>query len=123
MSVEDASKMIEAVLSYNPADQVRARDAGTVARSCEPHCAVSTTTGAVIGGANVPQGPPQNQGAQQYQGPPQNSAPTVSLGETVDQVTAAMGPPVQVINLGPKQIYRYQEMKIIFLNGKVSDVQ
>jgi hypothetical protein len=115
MSVDDASKMIEAVLSFNPADQGRARDAGTVARSCEPHCAVSATTGATIGGAGVPQGPPQ--------GPPQNSAPTVSLGESVDDVTAAMGTPQQIINLGAKQIYKYPDMKIIFLSGKVSDVQ
>jgi hypothetical protein len=111
MSVEDASKMIEAVLSVNPADQVRARDAGTVARSCEPHCAVSASTGATIGGAAVPQAPPQN------------SAPTVSLGETQDQVKAAIGAPQQIIDLGPKQIYKYPDIKITFINGKVSDVQ
>lgn len=110
MSVEDASRMVEAVLSFNPADQVRARDTGTVARACEPHCAVSATTGAVVGGAAAPQGP-------------QNSAPTVSLGQTLDQVQSAMGAPQQIIDLGAKQIYKYPDMKVIFLNGKVSDVQ
>jgi hypothetical protein len=107
MSVEDASKLIEAVLSVNSADQGRARDTGVVARSCEPHCAVSATTGAVVGGANAPQ--PETQ--------------TVALGQTPDQVTAIMGAPKRIVDLGSKKIYTYPDMKIIFLNGKVSDVQ
>jgi hypothetical protein len=107
MSVDDASKMIEAVLSVNPADQVRARDTGVVARSCEPHCAVSTTTGATIGGASIPQ----------------SGTPTIALGQTTDQVTAAIGAPKQIVDLGSKQIYKYPDMKIIFIDGKVSDVE
>ncbi len=111
MSVEDASKMIEAVLSVNPADQVRARDSGTVARSCEPHCAVSTTTGTVVGSAIVaPAGAT-------------TSTPTVALGQTPDQVTAVLGAPAQIIDLGSKKIYKYPDMKIVFTGGKVSDVQ
>jgi hypothetical protein len=110
MSVDDAAKMVEAVLSFNPADQGRARDAGTVARSCEPHCAVSSTTGTVVGSAIVQQA---------GQAPP----PTVALGQTPDQVTAILGAPKQVIDLGAKQIYKYPDMKVIFMNGKVSDVE
>jgi hypothetical protein len=107
MSADDASKMIESVLSVNPADQVRARDAGVVARSCEPHCAVSTTTGATIGGASIPQ----------------SGTPTVALGQTIGQVTAILGAPKQIVDLGSKQIYKYPDMKIIFIDGKVSDVE
>jgi len=113
LSVDDASKMIEAVLSFNPADQGRARDAGTVARSCEPHCAVSSTTGTVVGSAVV----------QTQEGQAQAPPPTVSLGQTPDQVTTILGSPAQIINLGAKQIYKYPDMKVIFMNGKVSDVQ
>lgn len=116
MSVDDASKMIEAVLSFNPADQVRARDSGTVARTCEPHCAVSTTTGNVVGGAVVQQPAPDQSSAPA-------STPTIGLGQTPDQVTAAMGPPKQIIDLGSKKIYLYPSMKVIFVDGKVSDVQ
>lgn len=116
MSVEDASKLIEGVLSVNPADQVRARDTGVVARSCEPHCAVSTTTGATLGGAVVPQGGPP---AGPQSGPP----PTVALGQTPSQVTGILGAPAQIIDLGAKQIYKYPDMKVIFIDGKVSDVQ
>lgn len=114
LSVDDAAKMIEAVLSENAADQVRARDTGTVARSCEPHCAVSTTTGTVVGGAVV---------AQPAGAPAQAPAPTIALGQTIDQVTATMGAPQQIIDLGAKKIYKYPDMKVIFMNGQVSDVQ
>jgi hypothetical protein len=111
MSVDDASKLIEAILSVNPADQVRARDTGVVARSCEPHCAVSTTTGTVVGGAVIPQAGTQP------------ATPTVALGQTTAQVTATMGAPTQIVDLGSKKIYKYPDMKIIFIDGKVSDVQ
>jgi hypothetical protein len=113
LSVDDAAKMIEAVLSENHADQVRARDTGTVARSCEPHCAVSTTTGTVVGGAVVAA----------PAGAPAAAPPTIALGQTIAQVTTTMGEPQQVIDLGAKKIYKYPDMKVIFMNGQVSDVQ
>ena len=34
-----------------------------------------------------------------------------------------MGKPEKIFNLGPKQIYMYKDVKVTFLNGKVSDVQ
>ena len=49
--------------------------------------------------------------------------PTISLGQTPDQVRAAVGEPTRIINLGPKYIYIYPDMKVIFENGVVSDVQ
>jgi hypothetical protein len=42
---------------------------------------------------------------------------------TTDQVQAAMGKPDKIVNLGAKTIYYYKDMKVIFLSGKVSDVQ
>ena len=52
-------------------------------------------------------------------------APTVSIsiGQTVAQVVAALGQPKSKVDLGAKQIYIYQDMKITFKAGKVSDVQ
>jgi hypothetical protein len=47
----------------------------------------------------------------------------ISVGESIDNVTAALGSPVRIIDLGAKKIYTYKDMKIIFMNGKVSDVQ
>lgn len=49
--------------------------------------------------------------------------PTVSLGETKDQIIAGFGQPVKKVDLGAKQIYYYKDMKITFMNGKVSNVE
>jgi hypothetical protein len=57
--------------------------------------------------------------------PPAAQAPpaTITLGQTTDQVTAALGTPKRIIDLGAKKIYVYQDMKITFKEGKVSDVE
>jgi hypothetical protein len=59
---------------------------------------------------------------------PNASAPaaepiSINVGQTIDQVTAALGTPVKIVNLGAKKIYVYKDMKVTFLNGTVSDVQ
>jgi hypothetical protein len=48
---------------------------------------------------------------------------SIELGQTTDQVKAAMGAPTRIANLGPKIIYYYSGMKVTFKDGKVSDVQ
>ncbi len=48
---------------------------------------------------------------------------SIALGDSIDVVTAKMGNPTKIIDLGAKKIYTYPDMKIIFLNGKVSDVE
>ena len=48
---------------------------------------------------------------------------TIELGQTKDQVVAALGPPVKMLKLGNKDIYVYENLKVTFLDGKVSDVQ
>jgi hypothetical protein len=48
---------------------------------------------------------------------------TVELGQTPEQVEAAMGKPETIVNLGAKMTYVYKTMKIIFQDGKVADVQ
>lgn len=57
--------------------------------------------------------------AQQPAAPP----PTIQLGQTPDEVTALIGQPDKIVNLGAKQIYIYKDMKVTFVKGKVSDVQ
>jgi len=58
-------------------------------------------------------------GQQQQQAEPQS----IEKGMTPDQVQAALGKPDKIVNLGPKQIYVYKDLKVTFLNGKVFDVQ
>jgi hypothetical protein len=48
---------------------------------------------------------------------------TISLGQTIDQVTSIQGAPQKVIDLGAKKIYVYPDIKITFVDGKVTDVQ
>ncbi len=62
------------------------------------------------------QAPPQQQ---QQQAEPQ----TIEKGQTTDQVQSALGKPDKFVNLGSKQIYVYKDLKVTFVNGKVSDVQ
>jgi hypothetical protein len=48
---------------------------------------------------------------------------TVALGQTPEQVESILGKPEKIVDLGPKKIYIYKDMKVIFQDGKVSDVQ
>ena len=64
----------------------------------------------------------QDQGQQQAQQPAAEPQ-SIEKGMTPDQVEAAMGQPDKKVNLGSKQIYVYKDLKVTFLNGKVSDVQ
>ena len=66
----------------------------------------------------------QDQGQQQQQAEQPAAEPaSIEKGMTPDQVEAAMGKPEKKVTLGSKQIYYYKDMKVIFLSGKVSDVQ
>ncbi len=56
---------------------------------------------------------------------PRRAAPpaTVEIGQTPDQVTAILGQPEKILNLGTKQIYVYKDLKVTFVKGKVTDAQ
>ncbi len=82
------------------------------------------------GGGNDQQGGDNGQqsnnqgggGPAAQQGPPPEPQ-QIEKGQTPDQVKNAIGQPDKVINLGAKQIFVYKDIKVTFLNGKVSDVQ
>jgi hypothetical protein len=73
----------------------------------------------------------QGGGAADQQQPQQAAPPaqsqqepaTVQLGMTTDQVEAVLGKPDKMFNVGAKQIHVYKDVRVTFLNGKVSDVQ
>lgn len=48
---------------------------------------------------------------------------TISNGQTIDEVVAALGNPQQIIKAGKKEIYIYSNLKITFEKGKVKDVE
>lgn len=69
-------------------------------------------------------GDQQQQPQSQQQQPQQQAEPqTIEKGQTPDQVVAALGKPDKIVNLGAKQLYIYKDLKVTFVNGKVSDVQ
>jgi hypothetical protein len=75
------------------------------------------------GNNNAQQGGNQGGGqAQQQQAPPPEPA-QIEKGQTPEQVKAALGQPDKIVNLGAKVIYVYKDIKVTFINGKVSDVQ
>jgi hypothetical protein len=94
--------------------------------------AVEDTIGRVFAISNDEQAQ-QNSDAGQQQAGNQQPAPeqqeqqaepqTVQLGMSTDQVQGALGKPEKIFNLGAKQIFVYKDVKITFMNGKVSDVQ
>jgi hypothetical protein len=76
----------------------------------------------------------QNQAEQQAQGGPQGAQPatqqqpqaepqTIQLGQSTEQVLAVLNKPEKIVNLGAKQIFVYRDLKVTFVDGKVSDVQ
>jgi hypothetical protein len=123
--------------TYNKAQVVFEFPKGTLATADGP--AVEKVIGQVLlisddapdnaGGGDkaADQGGQQLPGAQdQGQGQAQPAAAepvSIDKGMTPDQVEAAMGKPEKKVTLGVKQIYYYKDMKVIFMNGKVSDVQ
>jgi hypothetical protein len=70
-------------------------------------------------------GQQQQTQAQQQQAPSQAAVTpqTIQLGQTVDQAKSALGQPEKIVDLGKKQIYVYKDLKVTFVDGKVSDVQ
>lgn len=70
------------------------------------------------------QGNGQKGGQDQQQGAQQAKQPqTIEKGQTEDQVSAILGQPDKIVNLGAKKLYVYKDIKITFVNGKVGDVQ
>ena len=52
-----------------------------------------------------------------------SAAKTIALGQTPEEVEAILGVPDKKVDLGPKKIFYYKDMKVTFTDGKVSDVE
>lgn len=61
---------------------------------------------------------------QAQQDQPQNAqTQNIQIGESVDEVLNALGPPQKKVNLGSKQIFIYRDLKVTFKDGKVADAE
>jgi hypothetical protein len=72
--------------------------------------------------APPPPPPPPPPGASAENQPAPQPA-RIAMGQTIDEVTANLGPPDKMVDLGAKKIYLYKDLKITFVDGRVSDVQ
>ena len=55
--------------------------------------------------------------------PPPAEPKTIRLGMTTDQVVANFGQPKSIVRLPTKEIYVFENLKVTFVNHKVTDVQ
>jgi len=105
-SPDEVLKMVSEVITIQP-------DENAAASAPQPAPAPPPQQQAI---APIPPPPPPADAP-----PPQPK--TISAGETKDQVVAILGQPQKVVTLGKKEIDYYPDMKVIFVQGKVSDVQ
>jgi hypothetical protein len=68
--------------------------------------------------------------SEQASGPKTTSTPpgprgtdTVRLGESMDEVVSVLGPPEKRILLGPKTVFVYPHLKVVFVDGKLTDAE
>ncbi len=103
---DQVEQVVESVLAPDTGDQGGGEQQQAAAPQQAQHPAAAAAP-APAAAAAAPAGPP----------------PTISMGESSTEVLQAMGMPLQMIDLGKKKTYVYKNMKIVFMNDKVSDVQ
>ena len=120
--VDPPTSMKGQVVFQFPKGYLEKADAGTVENAIGQVFSIGNDTQTQ---SNQPRGQQEQaqreQPAQQEQAQPDPQ--TIQLGQGTDEVQAALGKPEKIVNLGPKQLYVYKDLKITFVNGKVSDVQ
>ena len=52
-----------------------------------------------------------------------NESKTIKLGMSTDEVKKSLGNPDKIVDLGAKKVYVYKDMKVVFQDNQVSDVQ
>ena len=111
-SVDEAVKMVSEVVSVVPAAQSAQQPAAT--ESLPPPAPQAPMP------AIAPPPPPD---APVSDAPSDAPPLTISVGQTEDEVIAAFGQPVKIAKIGVKEIFYYKDMKVTFMNGKVSNVE
>jgi len=117
-SIPDADgvmKTVAEVITVQPADaNAQADSAPQTQPQSQTQTRVQNSPGAPL--QQIPPPPPP------ADAPP--AAPkTITVGQTKDMVVAILGQPTRVAIIGKKEIDYYPDMKVIFLSGKVTDIQ
>jgi hypothetical protein len=124
---DQVDKLVAEVFKVQPADDAKQPADGGKQGQAAPAAAQAAAQAAAPPAAEppapapaaLPDIPPPPPPADQPAAPPV----TVSLGQTPDQVIAALGQPQKIVKLAKKETYYYKDLKVIFTAGKVSDVQ
>jgi hypothetical protein len=102
---EEVERMVEAMLAPDPIETRHKQNSVASATHTKSHSAAAAAAPAPA--APTPAAPTQN----------------IAMGQTINQVVAIMGQPQQIVDLGAKKTYTYSDLKIVFVDGKVNDVQ
>ena len=121
-SVQDPSMRKAQVAFVFPKDYLAGADGGQISDVINQILEVDTGDS---GGQEQQQAQDQGQAPQQAAAPAQPAAPppTIQMGQSPDEVKGMLGQPDKIVDLGPKQIYVYKDLKVTFVKGKVTDVQ
>lgn len=125
---DDALKLVQEVVTVAPSEDAKGDAKGDskqapaqggqqrapAAAAAAPSAPAPAATAEAAPPPIEPPPPPAEEAA-----PP----PTVALGQTPEEVVAALGQPLKKAKIGTKEIYFYKDLKVSFLNGKVKDIQ
>lgn len=106
-------KTVSEVITVQPADDKDNSGQGSQVGQPSQAAATAPVSAPAAPMAAIPPPPP----------PADAAPPTIAIGQTEGQVTAAFGQPAREAKLGAKKIFYYRDMKVTFTNGKVSNVE
>jgi hypothetical protein len=118
-SPDDALKLVAEVVTVAPSEDAKDDKGGKEKPAQEAAPAAAAAAPAAEPAPAPVEAPPPIEAPP----PPAPEPATVELGQTPDQVVAALGQPTKKAKVGPKETYYYKDMKVVFLNGKVKDIQ
>jgi hypothetical protein len=106
-SPDDIEQIVETVLSPdNSGGDSRQETASNTPPAAQPAAPVQRAAA-----------PPPPQPA------PATPPPPLSIGETSSQVLQAYGMPTKIVDLGKKKTFFYKDIKVVFTDDKISDMQ
>jgi len=118
-SPEDALKQVAEVITVAPSEDAKDEKEKPAKGGGQQQEAPASAAPAPEAAAPADAPPP----AIEAPPPPPAEPATVALGQTPDEVVAALGQPTKKAKVGTKEIYFYKDVKVTFLNGKVKDIQ
>lgn len=121
-SPEDALKLMAEVITVAPSEDAKDDKEKPAKQGGQQEAAPAAAAAPPAAEAAPPpvEAPPP---AIEAPPPPPAEPATVAVGQTPDEVVAALGQPTKKAKIGAKEIYFYKDLKVTFLNGKVKDVQ